>query len=81
MTQATAKSKTCVHDKDYDLICAVQASLHNVWLMDTYASDAERQNDPELVEWFRKIQDNNAKAAEQGKEMLTQRLRTKAAAK
>jgi cell fate (sporulation/competence/biofilm development) regulator YlbF (YheA/YmcA/DUF963 family) len=74
MTRAAEKPKSPVQDKNYNLLSAVRDSLHYVWLMETYAQDAERQNDPELAEWFRKIQHNNVKAAEQGKRMLTQRL-------
>jgi rubrerythrin len=67
-------TQTPVKDKNYNLITAVQASLHYVELMETYISDAEREGDAELAEWFRKIQHNNRKAAEQGKEMLLKRL-------
>lgn len=70
----TAAPPTATKDKNYNLISVLQASLHYVWQMETYAADAERQGDAELAEWFRKIQHNNQKAADQGKEMLQQRL-------
>lgn len=70
----TAAPATGTKDKNYNLISVLQASLHYVWQMETYAQDAEREGDGELAEWFRKIQHNNQKAADQGKEMLKQRL-------
>lgn len=63
-----------VKDKNYNLFSAVQDSLRNVWRMETYIEDAEREKDSELAEWFRKIQHNNRKAGDQGKEMLRKRL-------
>lgn len=63
-----------VKDKNYNLVWAVEASLHNVWKLETYIQDAENEGDNELAEWFRKIQENNRKAGEQGKQMLAQRL-------
>lgn len=69
-----AAPSTAVKDKNYDLISALQASLHYAWQVETYAQDAEQQGDNELAEWFRKIQHNNQKAADQGKEMLMRRL-------
>ncbi|MQA63800.1 MAG: hypothetical protein GEU86_20555 [Actinophytocola sp.] len=70
----TAAPPTATKDKNYNLISVLQASLHYVWQMETYAADAEREGDAELAEWFRKIQHNNQKAADQGKEMLQRRL-------
>ncbi len=61
-------------DENYDLITVIQASLENVWQMSTYISDADAAGDTELAEWFRKIQNNNIKAGEQGKRMLAARL-------
>ncbi|MEX5258160.1 hypothetical protein [Kocuria arenosa] len=67
-----------VKDPNYDLIWALEASLHNVWKLETYIQDAEKAGDNELAEWFRKIQKNNRKAGEQGKKMLAQRLQQEA---
>ncbi|HLS02841.1 MAG TPA: hypothetical protein VK054_12840 [Beutenbergiaceae bacterium] len=64
-----------VTDKNYNLIWAVQQSLENVWQLETYIKDAERQGDEELARWFRRIQENNQKAGDQGKQMLMDRLR------
>ena len=67
-----------VQDPNYNLIWALEASLHNVWKLETYIQDAEQAGDDELAEWFRKIQNNNRKAGEQGKRMLAQRLQKEA---
>ena len=61
-------------DKDYNLIWAIEASLSNVWTLETYIQDAREQGDDELADWFARIQENNRTAGEQGKEMLLQRL-------
>ena len=63
-----------VKDKNYNLITVLQASLHWVWQMESYIADAEEAGDEELAEWFRKIQESNRKAGEQGTELLAVRL-------
>ncbi|MEV7229073.1 hypothetical protein AB0M79_18905 [Polymorphospora sp. NPDC051019] len=63
-----------VKDKNYDLIHALQMSLQHIWQLETYIADADGDGDTELADWFRRIQDNNRKAGEQGKKMLMQRL-------
>ncbi|PXY17599.1 hypothetical protein DI005_35080 [Prauserella sp. PE36] len=69
-----AEPQSPVKDKNYNLISAIQASLHYVWQMEQYIADAERDGDEELATWFRKIQENNRKAGDQGKDMLLKRL-------
>ncbi|MEH0843932.1 hypothetical protein V6U81_16230 [Micromonospora sp. CPCC 205711] len=64
-----------VRDKNYDLIHAVQMSLQHIWQLGIYIADAEARGDTELATWFRKMQENNRKAGEQGKQMLMTRLR------
>lgn len=54
-----------------------EQSLHNVWQLET-CKDAESQNDQELADWFRRIQENNRKAGEQGKKMLAARWQDEA---
>jgi hypothetical protein len=61
-------------DTNYDLITVLQASLRNVWKIETYIVDAEKEGDSELAEWFRKIQENSKKAGDQGKQLLAKRL-------
>lgn len=67
-------------DKNYNLVCVLEASLRNAWTMETYISDADAAGDTELAEWFRKIQHNSQKAGEQGKRMLLERLQAEESA-
>ena len=61
-------------DKDYNIIWFVEQCLSNVLRLDTYIADAERENDAELAEFFRKAQDASRRGADQGKELLAKRL-------
>ena len=61
-------------DKNYDLITVTQLCLEHVWRLDQYASDAEREGDQELADFFRKAQAESRKGGEQGKQMLKSRL-------
>lgn len=70
MTEPTSPVK----DKNYNLLWVLEASLHTVFRMEEYIRDAEEDGDTELADWFRKIQENNQKAGEQGKKMLAKRL-------
>ncbi|MGW9308432.1 hypothetical protein ACWGRK_12395 [Saccharomonospora azurea] len=70
----TAQPPSPVKDKNYNLISVLQASLEYAWQLETYIADAEREGDTELASWFRRIQENNVKAGEQGKQLLAQRL-------
>jgi hypothetical protein len=63
-----------VKDKNYDLITVLQMSLDHTWRLNQYIQDADREGDRELADWFRKIQQNNMKAGDQGKAMLASRL-------
>jgi hypothetical protein len=65
---------TGTRDKDYNLIRFVEACLSNALRMETYIQDAERENDTEVVELFRKAQADSRKGAELGKQLLRTRL-------
>jgi len=65
---------TGTKDKDYNIIWFVEACLDNALRLETYVADAERAGDDELVKFFRRAQDESRKGAEQGKELLAQRL-------
>jgi hypothetical protein len=65
---------TGTKDKDYNIIWFVEQCLSNTLRLEIYAKDAERENDRELVEFFRRAQDTSRKGAEQGKELLAKRL-------
>ncbi|SCL45609.1 hypothetical protein GA0070606_0804 [Micromonospora citrea] len=74
MATMTKEKISPVKDQNYDLIHALQMSLKHIWQLDTYIADADARGDSELATWFRKIQENNRKAGEQGKKMLMARL-------
>jgi hypothetical protein len=61
-------------DKDYNIIWFTEQCLSNALRLEVYIQDAERENDSELVEFFRKAQHESQKGAEQGKELLKSRL-------
>jgi hypothetical protein len=65
---------TGIRDKDYNIIWFVEQCLSNTLRLDMYVKDAERENDRELVEFFRRAQDTSRKGAEQGKGLLAKRL-------
>jgi hypothetical protein len=65
---------TGTKDKDYNIIWFVKACLSNALRLETYVRDAERENDTELAEFFRRAQAESRKGAEQGKQLLAQRL-------
>jgi len=72
-TQETGEV-TGAKDKDYNVIWFVEQCLSNVLRLDTYIEDAERADDSELGEFFRRAQEASRKGAEQGKELLRSRL-------
>ncbi|WNF00683.1 hypothetical protein PS467_37820 [Streptomyces luomodiensis] len=65
---------TGTKDKDYNLIWYVEACLSNALRMETYIQDAERANDTEVAELFRKAQADSRKGAELGKRLLKARV-------
>jgi hypothetical protein len=74
VTSAETGHVTGTKDKDYNLIWFVEACLSNTLRLDTYIQDAEREGDQELAKFFRKAQGESRKGAEQGKEMLRNRM-------
>jgi hypothetical protein len=66
---------TGTKDKDYNIIWFTEACLSNALRMEQYISDAERDGDNDLAEFFRRAQSESIKGAEQGKQMLARRLR------
>lgn len=65
---------TGTKDKDYNVIWFVEQCLSNVLRLETYIQDAERANDNDLADFFRRAQEASRKGAEQGKELLRNRL-------
>jgi hypothetical protein len=75
-TVATAETgqTTGTKDKTYNIIWFTEACLDNVLRLEQYIQDAERDNDSELADFFRKAQGESRKGAEQGKALLKARL-------
>jgi hypothetical protein len=65
---------TGTKDKDYNIIWFTEQCLSNALRLEQYAKDAERDDDSELAEFFRRAQKESQKGAEQGKEHLRKRL-------
>jgi hypothetical protein len=61
-------------DKDYNIIWFTEQCLSNVLRLETYINDADRQGDKELADFFRRAQEASRRGADQGKELLAQRL-------
>jgi hypothetical protein len=74
MATAEAGNITGTQDKDYNLVWFVEQCLSNVARLETYAEDAERAGDSELVDFFRRAQGESRKGAEQSKKLLAARL-------
>lgn len=65
---------TGTKDKTYDIIWFVEQCLSNALRMDTFITDAERDGDAELADFFRRAQHESRKGAELGKELMRRRL-------
>ena len=74
MAVQEAGESTGTKDKDYNVIWFTEQCLSNVLRLETYVEDAEREDDSELADFFRRAQEASRKGAEQGKEMLRKRL-------
>jgi hypothetical protein len=72
-TQETGQV-TGTKDKDYNVIWFTEQCLSNVLRLETYIEDAEREDDTELAELFRRAQETSRKGAEQGKQLLGSRF-------
>lgn len=73
-TATETGSTTGTRDKDYDILWFTEACLDNTLRLETYISDAERDGDAELAQFFRKAQADSRKGADQGKQLLRARL-------
>jgi hypothetical protein len=65
---------TGTKDKDYNLIWFTEQSLQNALRLQRYIEDAERDDDSELAEFFKRAQSASRKGGEQGKDLLRARL-------
>jgi hypothetical protein len=69
-----AGTVTGTKDKDYNVIWFTEQCLNNVLRLETYIEDAERDGDNDLAEFFKRAQETSRKGAEQGKQLLKERL-------
>ncbi len=81
MTSATLETQntetggvTGTADKDYNIIWFLQQCLSNVLRLEIYIHDAERAEDQELAEFFRRAQAESRKGAEKSKQLLRERI-------
>jgi hypothetical protein len=74
VSTAETGQMTGTKDKTYNIIWFTEACLSNVLRLEQYIQDAERDNDSELAEFFRKAQAESRKGGEQGKQLLHARL-------
>jgi hypothetical protein len=74
MSGGEAGQVTGTPDKDYNIIWFTEQCLSNVLRLEQYISDAERDGDSDLAEFFRRAQGASRKGAEEGKTLLRQRL-------
>ena len=65
---------TGTKDKDYNVIWFVEQCLSNALRLETYIEDAQRESDSDLADFFRRAQEASRRGAEQGKDLLRQRL-------
>ncbi|AGZ51582.1 hypothetical protein PJK45_08445 [Mycobacterium kansasii] len=65
---------TGTRDKTYNLIWYTEQCLDNALRLETYIEDAERDDDRETADLFRKAQADSRKGAELAKQLLAQRL-------
>ena len=61
-------------DKNYNLISMLYHSSDVAETLKTYVQDAEQEGDQELVDFFNAALENNLKASQRAKELLTARL-------
>jgi len=69
-----AGNVTGTKDKNYNIIWFTEQCLSNALRLQEYISDAERDGDNELADFFRKAQADSQRGGEAGKRMLTSRL-------
>jgi hypothetical protein len=74
MTQTETGQTTGTKDRTYNLLWFTENCLENALKLETFIADAERENDAESAELFRKAQAESRKGAEQGKRLLASRL-------
>ena len=74
MTTAETGQVTGTKDKTYNIIWFTESCLDNVLRLEQYIQDAERDNDSELADFFKRAQAASRKGGEEGKALLKARL-------
>jgi len=74
VSTAETGQKTGTKDKTYNVIWFTESCLDNVLRLEQYIQDAERDDDSELADFFRKAQETSRRGGEQGKQLLKSRL-------
>jgi hypothetical protein len=72
--QAAAAQATAERDEVYGLVSVLYHALQGAETYATYASDARRAGDDEVVEFFEDCRSDDTERAERAKELLAARL-------
>lgn len=67
---ATGQQTTGISDTVYDLTSVFYHAAEGGQVYSKYIEDAEREGDQELVEFFRKVQEQDAERAQKAKSLL-----------
>ena len=67
-------SPTGTRDEHYDLVSVLYHATQGAWNYDQYISDAEREGDDDLAQFFRDVREENAARAKRAKQLLHKRL-------
>lgn len=70
-----AEQATATRDEHYNLVSVLYHALQAGETVDQYIRDADRAGDQELVQFFRQVQEEDRRRAEQAKQLLTSRVR------
>ncbi|MDQ3572774.1 MAG: hypothetical protein M3383_07950 [Actinomycetota bacterium] len=73
-TTQEAGQLTGTRDKDYNVIWFTEQCLSNTLRLEQYIEDAESDGDSDLADFFRRAQGASKKGAEEGKQLLRDRL-------
>ncbi|HEV2121249.1 MAG TPA: hypothetical protein VGW38_00545 [Chloroflexota bacterium] len=74
MSQSTQGTRG-TPDLTYNLISVIYHALQGAETYGMYVNDAEQEGNRELADYFRRLQDENLKRADQGKELLKRHLK------
>jgi hypothetical protein len=64
---------TGISNSRYDLVSVLYHALHGGWAYDEYIEDAEKEDNQELADFFRGVQQEGAQRVQKAKELLDRR--------